>query len=164
MTIKGSNWVIERERDSTETGLLSHQICANCWPSIYTNPTNAKACSMLSVLSVYWLPINCFIDSQIHALLQIKIQPTILSVFQWTICYIIFLPILIDLLCFPFYSLLSSITNPTTLETETTESLISGENDGDRVERNSKKVCFVVTGDDQEDSGHDTISNRDSYR
>ncbi|XP_055490405.1 phosphatidylinositol 3,4,5-trisphosphate-dependent Rac exchanger 2 protein [Leucoraja erinacea] len=59
--------------------------------------------------------------------------------------------------------LLSSITNPTTLETETTESLISGENDADKVERNSKKVCFVVTGDDQEDSGHDTISNRDSY-
>ncbi|XP_078254244.1 phosphatidylinositol 3,4,5-trisphosphate-dependent Rac exchanger 2 protein isoform X2 [Rhinoraja longicauda] len=59
--------------------------------------------------------------------------------------------------------LLSSITHPTTLETETTESLITGENETDKVERNSKKVCFVVTGDDQEDSGHDTISNRDSY-
>ncbi|GCB80818.1 hypothetical protein scyTo_0023105, partial [Scyliorhinus torazame] len=59
--------------------------------------------------------------------------------------------------------LLSSITHPTTPETKMTESLITGENDPDKAERNSKKVCFVVTGDDQEDSGHDTISNRDSY-
>ncbi|XP_069777399.1 phosphatidylinositol 3,4,5-trisphosphate-dependent Rac exchanger 2 protein isoform X3 [Narcine bancroftii] len=59
--------------------------------------------------------------------------------------------------------LLSSITHPSTPETKTAESLITGENDTDKAERNNKKVCFVVTGDDQEDSGHDTISNRDSY-
>ncbi|XP_059838423.1 phosphatidylinositol 3,4,5-trisphosphate-dependent Rac exchanger 2 protein [Hypanus sabinus] len=59
--------------------------------------------------------------------------------------------------------LLSSITHPNTPEMKSAESLITGENDTDKVERNSKKVCFVVTGDDQEDSGHDTISNRDSY-
>ncbi|XP_067836414.1 phosphatidylinositol 3,4,5-trisphosphate-dependent Rac exchanger 2 protein isoform X2 [Heptranchias perlo] len=59
--------------------------------------------------------------------------------------------------------LLSSITHPTTSETKMSESLITGENDADKAERNGKKVCFVVTGDDQEDSGHDTISNRDSY-
>uniref|UniRef100_A0AAX7TBA2 Phosphatidylinositol 3,4,5-trisphosphate-dependent Rac exchanger 2 protein n=1 Tax=Astatotilapia calliptera TaxID=8154 RepID=A0AAX7TBA2_ASTCA len=28
---------------------------------------------------------------------------------------------------------------------------------------NGKKVCFNMAGDEQEDSGHDTISNRDSY-
>uniref|UniRef100_A0A4W3GI62 Phosphatidylinositol-3,4,5-trisphosphate dependent Rac exchange factor 2 n=1 Tax=Callorhinchus milii TaxID=7868 RepID=A0A4W3GI62_CALMI len=59
--------------------------------------------------------------------------------------------------------LLSSITHPTIPENRTSEALITGENETDRGERNSKKVCFVVTGDDQEDSGHDTISNRDSY-
>ena len=63
-----------------------------------------------------------------------------------------------------FLSLLSSITNPTTSEVKPSESYISTENEGERGERNGKKVCFNVTGDEQEDSGHDTISNRDSYR
>lgn len=61
-------------------------------------------------------------------------------------------------------SLLSSITNPTSSEVKPTESYISAESEGERGERNGKKVCFNVTGDEQEDSGHDTISNRDSYR
>ncbi|KAJ8010881.1 hypothetical protein DPEC_G00079750 [Dallia pectoralis] len=37
------------------------------------------------------------------------------------------------------------------------------ESEGERGEKNGKKVCFNVAGDEQEDSGHDTISNRDSY-
>lgn len=46
----------------------------------------------------------------------------------------------------------------------TPESYISAESEGEKGERNGKKVCFNVAGDEQEDSGHDTISNRDSYR
>ncbi|XP_063062477.1 phosphatidylinositol 3,4,5-trisphosphate-dependent Rac exchanger 2 protein [Engraulis encrasicolus] len=61
------------------------------------------------------------------------------------------------------HDLLSSITNPTTSEVKPTESYVSAESEGERGERNGKKVCFNVTGDEQEDSGHDTISNRDSY-
>lgn len=42
---------------------------------------------------------------------------------------------------------------------------VPAECEGEKGERNGKKVCFnVATGDEQEDSGHDTISNRDSYR
>uniref|UniRef100_A0A663E6I1 Phosphatidylinositol-3,4,5-trisphosphate dependent Rac exchange factor 2 n=1 Tax=Aquila chrysaetos chrysaetos TaxID=223781 RepID=A0A663E6I1_AQUCH len=41
--------------------------------------------------------------------------------------------------------------------------LIPADSDNEKGERNGKKVCFSVTGDEQEDSGHDTISNRDSY-
>ncbi|XP_060680096.1 phosphatidylinositol 3,4,5-trisphosphate-dependent Rac exchanger 2 protein [Hemiscyllium ocellatum] len=59
--------------------------------------------------------------------------------------------------------LLSSITHPSTSETKLDEALLTGDNIADKAERNNKKVCFVVTGEDQEDSGHDTISNRDSY-
>ncbi|XP_041923432.1 phosphatidylinositol 3,4,5-trisphosphate-dependent Rac exchanger 2 protein [Alosa sapidissima] len=62
------------------------------------------------------------------------------------------------------HDLLSSITNPTSSEVKPSETYISAENEGERGERNGKKVCFnVTTGDEQEDSGHDTISNRDSY-
>lgn len=47
----------------------------------------------------------------------------------------------------------------------TLDSDVSAECEGEKGERNGKKVCFnVATGDEQEDSGHDTISNRDSYR
>ncbi len=61
-------------------------------------------------------------------------------------------------------SLLSSITHPPATEARTPESYISAESEGEKGERNGKKVCFNVAGDEQEDSGHDTISNRDSYR
>uniref|UniRef100_A0A672J6B4 Phosphatidylinositol 3,4,5-trisphosphate-dependent Rac exchanger 2 protein n=1 Tax=Salarias fasciatus TaxID=181472 RepID=A0A672J6B4_SALFA len=61
------------------------------------------------------------------------------------------------------HDLLSSITHPPASEVRTPESYISAESEGDRGERNGKKVCFNVAGDEQEDSGHDTISNRDSY-
>ncbi|KAL1248711.1 hypothetical protein QQF64_022029, partial [Cirrhinus molitorella] len=61
------------------------------------------------------------------------------------------------------HDLLSSITHPTGSEGKPTESYISAENESEKSERNGKKVCFNVTGDEQEDSGHDTISNRDSY-
>lgn len=61
-------------------------------------------------------------------------------------------------------SLLSSITYPPASEVGNPESYISAETEGERGERNGKKVCFNVAGDEQEDSGHDTISNRDSYR
>lgn len=44
------------------------------------------------------------------------------------------------------------------------ESLPPTDSDNEKGERNGKKVCFSVAGDEQEDSGHDTISNRDSYR
>uniref|UniRef100_A0A667Y3X8 Phosphatidylinositol 3,4,5-trisphosphate-dependent Rac exchanger 2 protein n=1 Tax=Myripristis murdjan TaxID=586833 RepID=A0A667Y3X8_9TELE len=50
-----------------------------------------------------------------------------------------------------------------TTQAKTPESYISAESEGERGERNGKKVCFNVAGDEQEDSGHDTISNRDSY-
>ncbi|KAG7488602.1 hypothetical protein MATL_G00035560 [Megalops atlanticus] len=61
------------------------------------------------------------------------------------------------------HDLLSSITHPPASEAKTTESYISADNESERGERNGKKVCFNVAGDEQEDSGHDTISNRDSY-
>ncbi|KAI1889083.1 hypothetical protein AGOR_G00175400 [Albula goreensis] len=61
------------------------------------------------------------------------------------------------------HDLLSSITHPPASEAKTTESYISTDNESERGERNGKKVCFNVAGDEQEDSGHDTISNRDSY-
>uniref|UniRef100_A0A674PR62 Phosphatidylinositol 3,4,5-trisphosphate-dependent Rac exchanger 2 protein n=1 Tax=Takifugu rubripes TaxID=31033 RepID=A0A674PR62_TAKRU len=60
-------------------------------------------------------------------------------------------------------SLLSTITHPPSSEAKPPESYISAECEGEKGERNGKKVCFNVAGDEQEDSGHDTISNRDSY-
>ncbi|KAF4803160.1 Phosphatidylinositol 3,4,5-trisphosphate-dependent Rac exchanger 2 protein [Turdus rufiventris] len=59
--------------------------------------------------------------------------------------------------------LLSSITYSPKSERKTPEPLIPADSDNEKGERNGKKVCFSVTGDEQEDSGHDTISNRDSY-
>uniref|UniRef100_A0A8C6UY05 Phosphatidylinositol-3,4,5-trisphosphate-dependent Rac exchange factor 1 n=1 Tax=Neogobius melanostomus TaxID=47308 RepID=A0A8C6UY05_9GOBI len=58
--------------------------------------------------------------------------------------------------------LLSSITEPTQLQAD------SGEPpdgcDQDKVEQGGiKRVCFKVNEEDQEDSGHDTMSYRDSY-
>uniref|UniRef100_A0A8C7FC05 Phosphatidylinositol-3,4,5-trisphosphate dependent Rac exchange factor 2 n=1 Tax=Oncorhynchus kisutch TaxID=8019 RepID=A0A8C7FC05_ONCKI len=62
------------------------------------------------------------------------------------------------------HDLLSSITLPPASDMKTPESYISAESEGERGgEKNGKKVCFNVAGDEQEDSGHDTISNRDSY-
>ncbi|XP_050773206.1 phosphatidylinositol 3,4,5-trisphosphate-dependent Rac exchanger 1 protein isoform X3 [Gopherus flavomarginatus] len=66
--------------------------------------------------------------------------------------------------------LLSTITEPTgtcePLSTEETSppSLGAEESDTDKAEHGgSKKVCFKVSEEDQEDSGHDTMSFRDSY-
>uniref|UniRef100_A0A8D0GAU6 Phosphatidylinositol 3,4,5-trisphosphate-dependent Rac exchanger 2 protein n=1 Tax=Sphenodon punctatus TaxID=8508 RepID=A0A8D0GAU6_SPHPU len=59
--------------------------------------------------------------------------------------------------------LLSSITYSPKSDRKTPEPLIPGDSDNEKGERNGKKVCFNVAGDEQEDSGHDTISNRDSY-
>lgn len=66
--------------------------------------------------------------------------------------------------------LLSTITEPTgtcePLATEETSppSLGAEESDTDKAEHGgSKKVCFKVSEEDQEDSGHDTMSFRDSY-
>ncbi|XP_047220173.1 phosphatidylinositol 3,4,5-trisphosphate-dependent Rac exchanger 1 protein isoform X3 [Girardinichthys multiradiatus] len=72
--------------------------------------------------------------------------------------------------------LLSSITEPTQLEGESGEppadepgqppSLAPCEDscDQDKTEQGGiKKVCFKVNEEDQEDSGHDTMSYRDSY-
>ncbi|EPQ07865.1 Phosphatidylinositol 3,4,5-trisphosphate-dependent Rac exchanger 2 protein [Myotis brandtii] len=59
--------------------------------------------------------------------------------------------------------LLSSITSSPKLERKTSECLVPTDSDNEKGERNSKRVCFNVAGDEQEDSGHDTISNRDSY-
>ncbi|MCJ8745772.1 hypothetical protein PDJAM_G00134330 [Pangasius djambal] len=61
------------------------------------------------------------------------------------------------------HDLLSSITHPSSPEAKPSESFISAESECERAERNGKRVCFNVAGDEQEDSGHDTISNRDSY-
>ncbi|XP_005150847.1 phosphatidylinositol 3,4,5-trisphosphate-dependent Rac exchanger 2 protein [Melopsittacus undulatus] len=59
--------------------------------------------------------------------------------------------------------LLSSITYSPKSERKTPEPLMPADSDNEKGERNGKKVCFSMTGDEQEDSGHDTISNRDSY-
>uniref|UniRef100_A0A452HV40 Phosphatidylinositol 3,4,5-trisphosphate-dependent Rac exchanger 2 protein n=1 Tax=Gopherus agassizii TaxID=38772 RepID=A0A452HV40_9SAUR len=59
--------------------------------------------------------------------------------------------------------LLSSITCSPKSERKTPEPLIPADSDNEKGERNGKRVCFNVAGDEQEDSGHDTISNRDSY-
>nr|XP_020025537.1 phosphatidylinositol 3,4,5-trisphosphate-dependent Rac exchanger 1 protein isoform X2 [Castor canadensis] len=70
--------------------------------------------------------------------------------------------------------LLSTITEPTSagpcgppLAEESSSSsspLVSEESEADRTDHGgSKKVCFKVSEDDQEDSGHDTMSYRDSY-
>ncbi|XP_075906396.1 phosphatidylinositol 3,4,5-trisphosphate-dependent Rac exchanger 2 protein [Nelusetta ayraudi] len=64
------------------------------------------------------------------------------------------------------HDLLSTITHPPPPATEASspDSDVSAECEGEKGERNGKKVCFnMATGDEQEDSGHDTISNRDSY-
>ncbi|EGW01970.1 Phosphatidylinositol 3,4,5-trisphosphate-dependent Rac exchanger 2 protein [Cricetulus griseus] len=59
--------------------------------------------------------------------------------------------------------LLSSITYSPKLERKTAECVLPTDSDNEKGERNSKRVCFNVAGDEQEDSGHDTVSNRDSY-
>uniref|UniRef100_F7AVQ9 Phosphatidylinositol 3,4,5-trisphosphate-dependent Rac exchanger 2 protein n=1 Tax=Equus caballus TaxID=9796 RepID=F7AVQ9_HORSE len=59
--------------------------------------------------------------------------------------------------------LLSSITYSPKLERKTSECVVPTDSDNEKGERNSKRVCFNMAGDEQEDSGHDTISNRDSY-
>ncbi|CAL8323147.1 unnamed protein product [Boreogadus saida] len=61
------------------------------------------------------------------------------------------------------HDLLSSISHPAATDAKTPEGLIAPESEAERGEKNGKKVCFNVAGDEQEDSGHDTISNRDSY-
>lgn len=68
--------------------------------------------------------------------------------------------------------LLSTITEPTSaghcdppLVEETSSSPpVSEESEVDRTDHSGKKVCFKVSEDEQEDSGHDTMSYRDSYR
>ncbi|CAI5779402.1 3,4,5-trisphosphate-dependent Rac exchanger 2 isoform X1 [Podarcis lilfordi] len=59
--------------------------------------------------------------------------------------------------------LLSSITYSPQSERKNHEPLTPTDSDSEKGERNGKKVCFSVAADEQEDSGHDTISNRDSY-
>ncbi|XP_040837287.1 phosphatidylinositol 3,4,5-trisphosphate-dependent Rac exchanger 1 protein isoform X2 [Ochotona curzoniae] len=68
--------------------------------------------------------------------------------------------------------LLSTITEPTSggacdppsAEEASSSPLVGEESEMDRSEHGGiKKVCFKVAGDDQEDSGHDTMSYRDSY-
>ncbi|NXH57243.1 PREX1 protein, partial [Rhabdornis inornatus] len=68
--------------------------------------------------------------------------------------------------------LLSTITEPTeagaceppSIEEASSPSLGTEESDPDKAEHGGiKKVCFKVSEEDQEDSGHDTMSFRDSY-
>ncbi|XP_058418495.1 phosphatidylinositol 3,4,5-trisphosphate-dependent Rac exchanger 1 protein isoform X2 [Diceros bicornis minor] len=68
--------------------------------------------------------------------------------------------------------LLSTITEPTSggschpplAEEASSPPLVSEEGETDRSDHGgSKKVCFKVREEDQEDSGHDTMSYRDSY-
>lgn len=72
-----------------------------------------------------------------------------------------------------FCRLLSTITEPTeagaceppSTEDTSSPSLGTEESDPDKAEHGGiKKVCFKVSEEDQEDSGHDTMSFRDSYR
>uniref|UniRef100_A0A8C5FJ01 Phosphatidylinositol-3,4,5-trisphosphate dependent Rac exchange factor 2 n=1 Tax=Gadus morhua TaxID=8049 RepID=A0A8C5FJ01_GADMO len=55
------------------------------------------------------------------------------------------------------HDLLSSISHPGATDAKTPEGLIAPESEAERGEKNGKKVCFNVAGDEQEDSGHDTI-------
>ncbi|KAJ6665662.1 hypothetical protein lerEdw1_002032 [Lerista edwardsae] len=72
---------------------------------------------------------------------------------------------------FQINKLLSTITEPTaaglseppSIEETPPASLVVEESDMDKVEHGMKKVCFKVSEEDQEDSGHDTMSYRDSY-
>nr|XP_010957072.1 PREDICTED: LOW QUALITY PROTEIN: phosphatidylinositol 3,4,5-trisphosphate-dependent Rac exchanger 1 protein [Camelus bactrianus] len=68
--------------------------------------------------------------------------------------------------------LLSTITEPTSggscdpslAEEASSPPLVSEESEMDRTDHGGiKKVCFKVSEEDQEDSGHDTMSYRDSY-
>ncbi|XP_047626879.1 phosphatidylinositol 3,4,5-trisphosphate-dependent Rac exchanger 1 protein isoform X4 [Phacochoerus africanus] len=68
--------------------------------------------------------------------------------------------------------LLSTITEPTSggscdpplTEEASSPPLVSEESEMDRTDHGGiKKVCFKVSEEDQEDSGHDTMSYRDSY-
>ncbi|XP_012583585.1 PREDICTED: phosphatidylinositol 3,4,5-trisphosphate-dependent Rac exchanger 1 protein [Condylura cristata] len=68
--------------------------------------------------------------------------------------------------------LLSTITEPTSggscdppsVEEASSPPLVSEESEMDRTDHGGiKKVCFKVSEEDQEDSGHDTMSYRDSY-
>lgn len=70
------------------------------------------------------------------------------------------------------HRLLSTITEPTSggscdpplAEEASSSPLVSEEGDMDRTDHGGiKKVCFKVSEEDQEDSGHDTMSYRDSY-
>ncbi|KAG9283290.1 phosphatidylinositol 3,4,5-trisphosphate-dependent Rac exchanger 2 protein [Astyanax mexicanus] len=58
------------------------------------------------------------------------------------------------------HDFLASITHPSSSSELKAEGVISAECDGEKPER--RRVCFN-TGEEQDDSGHDTISNRDSY-
>lgn len=71
------------------------------------------------------------------------------------------------------HRLLSTITEPTSggscdpplAEEASSSPLVSEESEMDRTDHGGiKKVCFKVSEEDQEDSGHDTMSYRDSYR
>uniref|UniRef100_A0A8D0LBS4 Phosphatidylinositol 3,4,5-trisphosphate-dependent Rac exchanger 1 protein n=1 Tax=Sphenodon punctatus TaxID=8508 RepID=A0A8D0LBS4_SPHPU len=73
---------------------------------------------------------------------------------------------------FQINKLLSTITEPTavgtceppSIEETPPPSLGAEESDTDKAEHGGiKKVCFKVSEEDQEDSGHDTMSYRDSY-
>ncbi|XP_019365276.1 PREDICTED: phosphatidylinositol 3,4,5-trisphosphate-dependent Rac exchanger 1 protein [Gavialis gangeticus] len=73
---------------------------------------------------------------------------------------------------FQINKLLSSITEPTetsgceppSTDETSPPSLGAEESDTDKAEHSGmKKVCFKVSEEDQEDSGHDTMSFRDSY-
>ncbi|KAG9460367.1 hypothetical protein GDO78_022316, partial [Eleutherodactylus coqui] len=64
--------------------------------------------------------------------------------------------------------LLSTITEPLEPTCEASgaplSSLVTDDGDSDRGDLGGiKKVCFKVSEEDQEDSGHDTVSYRDSY-
>uniref|UniRef100_A0AAY5EN72 Phosphatidylinositol-3,4,5-trisphosphate-dependent Rac exchange factor 2 n=1 Tax=Electrophorus electricus TaxID=8005 RepID=A0AAY5EN72_ELEEL len=61
------------------------------------------------------------------------------------------------------HDLLSSVTHPSSADSRVVEDLFSADSEGEKTERTGRRVCFHVTRDEQEDSGHDTISNRDSY-
>ena len=55
--------------------------------------------------------------------------------------------------------------DPPVAEEASSPPLVSEESEMDRADHGGiKKVCFKVSEEDQEDSGHDTMSYRDSYR
>lgn len=82
--------------------------------------------------------------------------------------YVILTPLCVFCVCYVAVCcrLLSSITGPIQPQSSEPPSYdsVPSSSPGHEEAIQCKRVCFKVNEDDQEDSGHDTMSHRDSYR